>query len=334
MNLDKSRLVGLAAMLGGALSVVLAGAGALYQSVAAVRDLRRYPPPGRLVDAGGHRLHLNVTGERHEGPTVVLEAGGTTFSSQWARVQTGISKFARVVSYDRGGLGWSEPGPKPRDAFTIARELRTALEKAALPKPYVAVGSSIGGPYALAFAGLYPEEVAGVVLVDSSHPDQWERFPHRVMRFVRVYDRVIRLLHLPSRFGLLRLFDVSKRVWVEPGRRLPPEVQAHFAVFYASPGHWKATRDEVSLWYESMAQVRSVWDLGDKPLAVLTAPVFPILQEVREYHIEMQKELAALSRNSTHRFLEGASHVAAMTDPEVAGKVVKEVHEIVREVRP
>lgn len=67
---------------------------------------------------------------------------------------------------------------------------------------------------------------------------------------------------------------------------------------------------------------------------MLTAPVFPILQEVREYHIEMQKELAALSRNSTHRFLEGASHIAAMTDPEIAGKVVKEVHEIVREVRP
>jgi pimeloyl-ACP methyl ester carboxylesterase len=318
---------------GAGLCAALAGAGAAYQSVAAARDRRRYPPPGRLVDAGSHRLHLNVTGECYPGPTVVLEAGGTTFSSQWARVQPGISEFARVVSYDRAGLGWSEAGPKPRDAYTIARELYTALENAGLPKPYVAVGSSLGGPYALAFAGLYPDEVAGVVLVDSSHPDQWERFPARVMRFMRVYDRVARALHVPARFGLLRLFDVSKKVWVEPGNRLTPEAQAHFGMFYASPGHWRATRDEVSLWYESMAQVRAVWNLGDRPLAVLTAPVFPVRAEAREYHLQMQRELAVLSRNATHRFLEGASHVATMTDPEVAREVVEGVHEIVREVQ-
>ena len=314
------------------LGVALAGAGALYQSVAAARARRQYPPPGRLVDAGGHRLHLNVAGECHAGPTVVLEAGGTTFSSQWARVQPDIAEFARVVSYDRAGLGWSEPGPKPRDAFTIAHELHTALENAGLPKPYVAVGSSLGGPYALAFAGLYPEDVAGVVLVDSSHPDQWERFPARVMRFMRLYDRVIRLLHLPAYFGLLRLFDVSKKVWIEEGRRLPPEAQAHFGMFYASSGHWKATRDEVSLWYKSMTQVRAIWELGDRPLMVLTAPVFPIFQEAAESHLEMQKELAALSRNSTHLLLEGATHVATMTDSTVARMVAEGVHSVVREV--
>ena len=153
------------------LAFALAATGAAYQAAATAKDRRRYSPPGRLVDAGGHKLHLHVMGENEEGPTVVLETGGQSTSPQWARIQPGIAPFARVVSYDRAGLGWSEPGPKPRDARTIARELRTALVNAGMPGPYVLAGASLGGPYALVFAATYPEESAGVVLVDSAHPD-------------------------------------------------------------------------------------------------------------------------------------------------------------------
>lgn len=226
----------------GAVSLVAAAtfAGAAYQSVATARDRLRHPPPGRLVDTGGHRLHLNVMGEHERGPTVVLELCGTASSPPWARIQPGIAEYARVVSYDRAGLGWSEPGPKPRDAFTIARELHAALENAGIGGPYVLVGGSMGGPFALAFAGLYPEDTAGVVLVDSMHPDQWERVPARIGRAIRLADRVIGWLPILARLGLLRLFDPTRMFYIglSPEQRLPPEQQAQLRVHFASPGHW------------------------------------------------------------------------------------------------
>ena len=98
-------------------------------------------------------------------------------SPQWALIQPGIADFAKVVSYDRAGLGWSEQGPRPRDARTIARELHTALLNAGLPGPYLLVGASLGGPYATVFADTYRDETAGLVLVDSVHPDQLQRLP-------------------------------------------------------------------------------------------------------------------------------------------------------------
>lgn len=192
------------------LLAAVAAAGAAYQTFATARDLRRHPAPGRMADAGGHGLHLNVAGEGQEGPTVVLDAGGTSFSPQWARVQPGIAEFARVVAYDRSGLGWSEPGPNSRDARSIARELRTALRSADLPGPYVPVGSSLGGLYALAFADEFPEETAGVVLVDSMHPDQWERLPVTLVRLVRFFDRRIKLLPPLARLGVLRVLDLTR----------------------------------------------------------------------------------------------------------------------------
>ena len=134
------------------------------------------------MDAGGHKLHLLIMGEERGGPTVVLEAGGMATSPQWALIQPGIADFARVVSYDRAGLGWSEPGPKPRDARTIARELHLALRSAGLPGPYVLVGASLGGPYAAVFADSYRDETAGLVLVDSVHPDQLQRLPPEAQR--------------------------------------------------------------------------------------------------------------------------------------------------------
>src|SRR5262245_968009 len=107
------------------------------------------PPPGKLVDVGGWRLHLNGTGAaRASQPTVILEAGAGDFSVEWALVQPGVASFARVCSYDRAGDGWSELGPHPRTKRQMVFELRTLLEKAGVKPPYVLVGQSFGGPLA------------------------------------------------------------------------------------------------------------------------------------------------------------------------------------------
>src|SRR5215212_3200602 len=156
--------------------LVLAVAGAIYQAIATALAERAYPPPGEMVDVGGYSLHVYCVGQGS--PTVVLDAGLGEFSAQWVRVQREVSDTTRVCAYDRAGMGWSEMGPDPRDAKQITSELHTLLSKAGIEGPYVLVGHSFGGMYMQTYANRYPEEVAGVALVDSStDPDQFSHQP-------------------------------------------------------------------------------------------------------------------------------------------------------------
>ncbi len=127
------------------------------------------PSTLQKVDAGGHALNLLIAGKRGEAtPAVILEGGFGTGIASWSTVQRDIAKFTQVVSYDRAGLGQSDSGPKPRDAKQIATELHSALQKAGIKPPYVLVGHSLGGPFVRVFANMYPNEVAGLVLIDPS----------------------------------------------------------------------------------------------------------------------------------------------------------------------
>src|SRR5215510_15566103 len=126
-----------------------------------------FPPPGKLIDVGGWRLHLNCTGEvRASQPTVILEAGMGDFSAEWSLVQPGVAKFARVCSYDRAGDGWSDWGPIPRTLHQVVYELHTLLDRAGVKPPFVLVGHSYGGWVVRLYASIYPTEVAGMVLVE------------------------------------------------------------------------------------------------------------------------------------------------------------------------
>ncbi len=138
-------------------------------------QFRRWPlpcrkPPGRLVDLGGHRLHLNCAGKGS--PTVVVENGFGDFSFDWILVQTRVSQFTRICTYDRAGYSWSDPGPKPRSFAQINLELRDALAKVSERGPFVLVGHSFGGPVVRNFAMTYPQDVTGMVLVDASFEGQ------------------------------------------------------------------------------------------------------------------------------------------------------------------
>ena len=212
----------LAAFLG------LAGAAVAAEAMLERRDRRRLPPPGQLVDVGGHRLHVVVMGEEQAGPTVVLDAGMVSFSSNWAWVQPEVARVARVVACDRAGLGWSDRGPRPRDAGQSARELHEALARLGITGPYVLAGHSYGGLTVRAFAAIYPGDVAGVVLVDGSHPDQWARFgfSSRVPGFGSKGSSVV------ARFGLFRLFDKEYRLLADG---LPPRAHAELMAFTRTP---------------------------------------------------------------------------------------------------
>lgn len=160
------------------LGLMTVGTSVLYQALSEAREQRRYPPPGRLIDVGGHRLHYLDMGKG--GPTVVLDSGLGCSMLDWCYVQPEVARFTRVCTYDRAGYGWSEPGPGPRSAQRIVDELLTMLKSADIPAPYVLVGHSLGGLHMQLFARQHPELVAGLVLVDSSPFDQRQRVPRPV----------------------------------------------------------------------------------------------------------------------------------------------------------
>ena len=155
--------------------VILVVAGLLYENISEARDRRFNPMQGRLVEAGGRMMHIHCTGDGN--PTVILDSGlGDSYLS-WRKVQPEIARFTRVCSYDRAGLGFSDPSSQARKSKVIAEELHALLQAASVPPPYVIVGHSLGGYNVRVYASLYGSDIVGMVLVDASHPDQENRFP-------------------------------------------------------------------------------------------------------------------------------------------------------------
>jgi pimeloyl-ACP methyl ester carboxylesterase len=161
--------------------IIVSLAAAVHASGAGAQTAEVAPPlaaPGRLVDVGGWRLHINCTGvARPWQPTVILESGVGDFSVEWSLVQPRVAEVARVCSYDRAGDGWSELGPHPRTMRQVVYELHTLLEKAGERPPFVLVGHSYGGWLVRLFASRYPAEIAGMVLVEAGADDPWRMLP-------------------------------------------------------------------------------------------------------------------------------------------------------------
>jgi pimeloyl-ACP methyl ester carboxylesterase len=148
--------------------ILLALAGFLYENISEARDRRFNPMPGQLVDVGGYKMHIDCMGRGT--PTVILDSGlGDSYIS-WNKVQPEIAQFTCVCSYDRAGLGYSDSSPRPRTGKDIAEELHALLHNAGISPPYILVGHSMGGYDVRLDASLHRGEVAGMVLVDASHP--------------------------------------------------------------------------------------------------------------------------------------------------------------------
>jgi pimeloyl-ACP methyl ester carboxylesterase len=299
--------------------------GAVYQAIATRRDRKLFPPPGQLVDVEGHRLHLNVMGESNGSPTVILEAGMASISSNWGWVKQEIAKTTRVVAYDRASLGWSDPGTKPLDAAKSARELRVALERAHIEPTYVLAGHSYGGLVVRMFADLYPDTVVGLVLVDASHPDQWAYIPaSKGGQTVAIGNRVTALL---ARFGIMRLFHLKESFIAG----LPPREYAEMRAYLSTPDGWSAGADGLIAWRDlSQQQVNATCSLGDLPLFVLSVTEQDRYADVLT---ALQAELPALSSNSQHITVQGATHYTLVSIQEYAAVVSNAILRVVEAAR-
>jgi pimeloyl-ACP methyl ester carboxylesterase len=306
------------------LGATVMGSAAAVQQVLTVRDRRRYPVPGLLVHVDGRQMHLQVRGADSDGPTVVLEAGMGSFSPNWHWVQEELAPVVRSVSYDRAGLGWSGRSRHPRDAQSIATELRDALREAAIEPPYVLAGHSFGGLPVRAFADLYPELTAGLVLVDASHPDQWVRWPTpHAGRMLEVSQRIFGWL---GWLGVLRALNLSRGI----SAGLPARQAAELRAGAALPGLAATEAAQIRSWSVSREQLNAAAPLGALPLAVLAVSEQPVGGELLT---ALQRELAELTDDASFEVIQGASHESLISNREHARAVAKTIEAMVQAVR-
>jgi pimeloyl-ACP methyl ester carboxylesterase len=291
------------------LIAVAALTGATYQWLATRKDLAATPPPGHLVDIGGHRLHLWCTGDG--APAVILDTGLGGSSAGWGFVQPEVARFTRVCSYDRAGMGYSDPGPSPRTARRIASELAELLARSGIAGPVVLVGASIAGFDVRVFASDYSERAAGLVLVDASHEDDAHEVP-----------RMARFVPLLSTIGLLRLFGVS---FGEGPESLAPSVrQFAQATQFRAAGH-QAAADEIIHIRESAEEVRSSRRKLTIPVLVVTGA-----RGADENWRRLQRDQASLSERGCLIIAQQSGHVVSADQPEVVVDAIRTVVETAR----
>lgn len=323
----------LAALLG----LVVASSAAL-EAVGKWQTLGEYPPMGKLVDVGGRRIQIDCRGQGS--PTVVFESGLDMMGAlSWSAVHDDIATTTRACAYSRAGILWSDPADGPRDARAVADDLHAALKQAGEHGPLVLVGHSLGGPYAMVYTQRHGDEVAGLVLVDATHPDQIVRLaatgaPTRMSPT----DRSIQGLAASLQWtGLVRAFAQAQG-------HLPnmPAVADATMKAYA-PTSLGAMLAEADVLETTLAQAASARNLGQRPLYVLTA-MAPFTAEARQQmglSVEqaeqtklvwrtLHEEAAGWSSRGRHEVVPDANHYIQFEHPERVVRAVNTVVELIR----
>jgi pimeloyl-ACP methyl ester carboxylesterase len=294
-----------------------------YETVQESLDARASHMRGQLVDVGGgRRLYLNCTGSGS--PTVVLLPGFGETSAIWGWIAPDVARETRVCVYDRAGRGWSDAAPGQQDGMAVAADLHALLTSAGEAAPYVLAGHSLGGLYARVFAARYPDQTAGVVLLDATDPRQFTlpAYPG----FYEAHRRRSALFPSLARFGVARL------AYRHAFDGLPGESAAEQRLFWSTARMARSQRDEFAAAPQAMEQAGSLTTLGDRPLMVVTA-----LQDALEGWTALQADLPKLSSNSSHWSLVTATHgslTGSKTEAAFSSQAIREVVTAVRTSTP
>src|SRR5580700_8854025 len=322
------------------LVVLTAVVGASYQALGNRADARRFPQRGKSVSLGPafDNLPLNIDCRGQGSPKVILDSGLGVPAVGWNPVQTEVAKFTRVCSYDRAGYGWSGATSLPRTSNEIVKELHALLEAANEKGPYILVGHSFGGYNVRVYYGQYPNDVAGIVLVDASHEDQNERMPPAIQAFmkksVEQLKRQQMLAPLLIRFGVARF--AQRNQGEAPG--ISKEFGQELLYLQLQPKFIDASASEMGSFAESANEVRAAGNLGDKPLVVLTAgkstdasqlPAGFPKKEFDDFHEiwvnDLQVREAHLSTRGERIMVPDSDHMIPFERPDT---IVAAIHEV------
>ena len=300
------------------------------------------PPPGRLIDLGGYKLHLNCTGSGS--PTVVLSAGAGDFSTDWALVQPKVAAFARVCSYDRSGAAWSDLGPKPRTLYQEVFDLERLLRAAGEHGPYIMVGQSLGGMVARLFAERYPLQTAGVVLVDAYSEDAQlgingklarmrllaKDRPIPAPRSAVTADDAMTTTNLKNAQDFIRDF-IGKPKIEPPFDKLPADAQRARLWAVVQPKSFAQSDDylaEISAEVYAETQ-HNAHPLRDIPLIVLARSRSDYPPEVAAIltaeHTAQQAKFATLSTNGTEIIVPDSGHHIQLDAPDAVVNAIQQI---------
>ena len=296
--------------------LLLVAIGGAYETVAEASSSNPAPAGGTYL-VNGHRLYLNCVGDGT--PTVVLFNGLGERTPSWAWVQRSLSSETRVCAFDRAGEGWSGAAPGRQDGHELSSDAHGLLQAAHISGPYVVAGHSTGGTYALVYAAQYPQEVAGVALIDSATPYQFDLPDYPT--FYKLWRRASALLPSLSRAGFGRLV-------LDTGfATLPPDARDQLRAFASEPRELRTNNDEFAELPTVFDQAKAL-SLGQKPLGILTADVGQ-----QAGWVAAQAKLAKLSTNSVHRAAHGSTHSALQEDQRFASITSRTIADVVRAVR-
>ncbi|NEN83947.1 alpha/beta fold hydrolase [Paenibacillus elgii] len=240
---------------------LLFGSGFIYEWIASKQAKKDFPPPGKLVEVGGYRLHLQKLGSGS--PTIILEAGSGETSLSWRNIPEQLAEFATVVTYDRAGYAWSEKANTARTGANIVQELHSALKKEGIDGPYLLVGHSLGGLYARLFAQTYPNDITGLVLIDA-RPENDEREGKPILERENFAENppasFLKLLKMSGGFRLSQDYMLEGLV--------PKEDRKQFINVIATPNYFEAKEQEGDLAGTTEDAVRGQ-NLGSLPVKII-----------------------------------------------------------------
>lgn len=304
------------------------------------------PPPGELVDVGGYRLHINCVGPTKPNdedlPTVIIEAGAGTASPNYYLILNGVAEKTKVCIYDRAGLAWSDESNLPRDAATISKALHTLLDKKGIERPFVFAGHSIAGLYMRDYVERYPEDVAGLVFLDPSHPDQLARggiSKAQTEEMIASAKTMISIVQWLNTLGLTELYNPV--VQMSPDyAAAPEEIQRQLDYLSKRPTAFDAGFAELDGFDAAGKQAAMNKSLGDRPVIVISAtqplpdgilPEGVSKEKFQAEFVKLHEEIAALSTRGEHVKIDSADHMGLITNRDNAAKAVPYIIKVARE---
>jgi pimeloyl-ACP methyl ester carboxylesterase len=299
--------------------------GMVWQFFAQRAEARRNLPLGQLTNVDGRFMHIYCTGEGS--PTVILEGGVPEWSIHWQKVQPELATFTRVCSYDRAGYGWSDAGPSPRTAEKIVSELHALLRNSGETGPFVYVAHSFWGPAALLYQHTYPDEVVGMVLIETWSPDLFTPVPDVITQSLPLAKALKAMaplgqVRLVGEFGILPLADMLQ------AKLLPEELQPAYKAAYYDDGMWSAMYEEYSAMNESGLQTQGIDSLGNLPLIVVRAGLRPDDDYPPDDVWDSTEEsLSKLSSRGELVVAKTSGHFVQLEDPTLVVDVIRKVIE-------